>query len=272
MNIYLKEKQEVKMFPNVKKVLDSLIEEFKNNDIPESIAIVKYPTVNVPCNSWSLMNLLLVLLHHTKDARGLRQWKEAKRHVKKGAKSFQILVPCFKKQEGEEEKGLAYFTTGNVFKVEDTEGEPLDYQLLQLPDLPLIEKAKEWGITVEAIGGNTHCYGYYKPSAKIIALATPQEKTFLHELTHVADEKAIGKLKGGQDPIQEIVAELGAQALCRMVGKDPQNTTGNSYRYIEAYAKEVNLTVYSACLKVLSRVDKALNLILKGGSNESLNT
>lgn len=32
--LYLKEKQEVKMFPNVKKVLDSLIEEFKNNEYP----------------------------------------------------------------------------------------------------------------------------------------------------------------------------------------------------------------------------------------------
>jgi len=251
------------MFPNVKKVLDSLIEEFKSNNIPEAIAIAKNPTFNIPCNSWSLMNILVMLIHKTKDARGFRQWKEAKRHVKKGSKSFQILVPCFKKKEGTDDKGLAYFTTGNVFRVEDTEGEPLDYELIQVPDLPLLNRAKEWGITVEAIGGNDNFLGYYKSSAKIIALATPSEKTFFHELTHFADEKANGKLKGGQDPIQEIVAELGAQALCRMVGKDPQDTTGNSYRYIEHYAKEIEITPHSACLKVLSRVDKALNLILK---------
>ena len=258
------------MFPNVKKVLDSLIEEFKTGNIPQSIAIIKYPTVNIPCNHWSLMNMLLVLLHHTKDGRGFRQWKEAKRHVKKGSKSFQILVPCFKKQEGEEEKGLAYFTTGNVFKVEDTDGEPLDYEQLVLPDLPLLDRAREWGLEVKAVGGNSIAYGYYQPTSKIIGLATPQEKTFFHELVHVADEKNIGKLKTKQDPIQEIVAELGAAARCRLVGKDPQDTTGNSYHYIETYSKEIDLTPHSAVIKILSRVDKALNLILKGGSYESM--
>lgn len=260
------------MFPNVKKVLDSLIEEFKNNNIPEAIAIAKNPTINIPCNNWSLMNILVMLIHKTKDARGFRQWKEAKRHVKKGSKSFQILVPCFKKKEGEEEKGLAYFTTGNVFRVEDTDGEPLDYEQLVLPDLPLLDRAQEWGIEVKAVGGNSIAYGYYQPTSKIIGLATPQEKTFFHELMHVADEKNIGKLKTKQDPIQEIVAELGAQALCRIVGKDPANTTGNSYHYIESYAKEIDLTPHTAVIKVLSRVDKALNLILKGGDYESVNS
>lgn len=255
------------MFPNIKKVLDSVLEEFKSNNIPEKIAILKFPAVHVPSNKWSLLNQLIMIFHGTKDARGFRQWKEAKRHVKKGSKAFQILVPCFKKiHEEDTDKSLAYFTTGNVFRVEDTEGEQLDYEKLKLPDLPLIDVAKKWGIKVEAIGGNIDCFGYYKPSFNIIALATPSEKVFFHELTHVADEKANGKLKSGQDPIQEIVAEFGAQALCRMVGKDP-DTTGNSYHYIEGYAKEVNLTVYSACLKVMTRVDKALNLILKGGND-----
>jgi antirestriction protein ArdC len=256
------------LFDNIKKVLDSLIDEFKNNTIPEAISISKFPSIIVPSNSWSLMNQIIQIIHKTKDSRGFRQWVNSKRHVKKGSKAFQILVPCFKKDKDKNET-LAYFTTGNVFKVEDTEGEPLDYELLKLPDLPLLEKAKEWGITVEAIGGNISAMGYYKPSAKIIALATPHEKTFLHELMHVSDEKCQGSLKTKQDPIQEIVAELGAAALCRMVGKDPQDSTGNSYQYIEAYAKEINLTPHSACLKVLSRVDKALKLILKGGENES---
>lgn len=255
------------MFPNIKKILDSLIEEFKNGTIPEAISIAKFPAIKIPSNSWSLMNQIIQLINQTKDSRGIRQWNYVNRRVKKRAKSFQILVPCFKKED--DKQILAYFKTGNVFRVEDTEGEPLDYELIQVPDLPLLDRAKEWGITVEAIGGNDNFLGYYKSSAKIIALATPSEKTFFHELAHFADEKANGKLKGGQDPIQEIVAELGAQALCRMVGKDPQDTTGNSYRYIEHYAKEIEITPHSACLRVLHRVDKALNLILKGGSDES---
>jgi hypothetical protein len=34
----------------------------------------------------------------------------------------------------------------------------------------------------------------------------------------VAHEKVNGNLKAGQDPLQEIVAELSAATLCRMVG------------------------------------------------------
>lgn len=256
------------MFPNVKKVLDELIAEFESGSIPEAISITCFPRINVPCNKWSLLNQLIMLLHKTEDSRGFKQWQAVGRHVKKGAKSFQILVPAFKKEEGKEEKTLSYFTTGNVFRVEDTEGEQLDYEKLLLPDLPLMEVAKEWGVDVKAIGGNDTCLGYYKPSAHIIALATPQEKTFFHELCHVADEKVKGKLKNGQDPLQEIVAEVGAQVLCRLVGKDPVNTTGNSYRYISNYAKEIDLTPHSAILKVISDVDKVLKLILKGVEHE----
>lgn len=257
------------MFPNVKQVLDSIIEEFKNGTVAEKIAIIKNPVIVVPSNNWSLMNQLIMIVNHTADARGYKQWLEVKRHVKKGAKSFKILVPCFKKNEADE-KELAFFTTGNVFRVEDTDGEQLDYEKLLPPDLPFIERATEWGIKVIAVSGDFHAYGYFKPQSKVIGMATQEEQVFLHELMHVSDEKCQGKLKNGQDPIQEIVAELGAHALSRMVGKTPTKMTGNTYCYIEGYAKELNLTVHSACLKVISRVEKALNLILKGGKNESI--
>ena len=46
----------------------------------------------------------------------------------------------------------------------------------------------------------------------------PEESVFFHELAHAAHEKVKGTLKAGQDPLQEVVAELSAQALCRMVG------------------------------------------------------
>ncbi len=65
-----------------------------------------------------------MFIHKTEDARGFRQWIEVKRHVKKGSKSFQILVPCFKKEKDntkEEVPRLTGFTTGNVFRVEDTQ-------------------------------------------------------------------------------------------------------------------------------------------------------
>jgi hypothetical protein len=38
--------------------------------------------------------------------------------------------------------------------------------------------------------------------------------------------------------------------------------------YIESYAKKMNVTAHSACLKVLAETEKVLNLILK--EDESL--
>jgi antirestriction protein ArdC len=95
-------------------------------------------------------------------------------------------------------------------------------------------------------------------------LATSEEIVFLHELSHVAHEKVNGSLKRGQDPFQEIVAELSAAALCKIVGKKGNGRVGNSYRYIEKYAEKIKMSPYNACLKVMSETEKVLNLILKG--------
>jgi antirestriction protein ArdC len=69
--------------------------------------------------------------------------------------------------------------------------------------------------------------------------------------------------------LQEIVAELSAQALCRMVGKQARDTTGNSYRYIQSYSEKLKLSPQAACLKVMSETEKILNLILKPKGAES---
>jgi hypothetical protein len=63
--------------------------------------------------------------------------------------------------------------------------------------------------------------------------------------------------------LQILTAILVAQALCRMVGKQSRDTTGNSYRYIERYAEKINLSPQAARLKVMSEAKKVLTLILK---------
>jgi len=120
-----------------------------------------------------------------------------------------------------------------------------------------------------AIPGNYRCYGYYSSKRKEIALATPEEKTFFHELSHAAHDRVKKGLKSGQDPFQEIVAELSAQALCHLVGKQSGDTFGDSYRYIEGYAEKAKLTPHGACLKVMSQTEQVLKLILKKGSETS---
>ncbi len=156
-----------------------------------------------------------------------------------------------------------------VFRFEDTEGEPLEYEKLELPDFPLLERAEEWNISVKAIPGNYRYYGYYRPGSKEIALSTPDESVFFNELAHASHEKVKGTMKPGQDPLQEIVAELSAQALCRMVGKQARDTTGNSYRYIQGYAERLKLSAPAASLRVMADTERVLNLILKPKGIES---
>jgi antirestriction protein ArdC len=254
------------MVVSIHDTISSIIASFERGDIPEAVAYSMFPIPNIPSTKWSLLNRTLMFLAGTQDARGYRQWQQAGRYVKKGAKSFRILVPYIVKTEDEEngevERFLRGFMCKPVFRVEDTDGKKLDYEQIELPNLPLMKKAQEWGISVKAIPGNYRYYGYYSSGRKEIALATQEESVFFHELAHAAHEKVNGCLKSGQDPTQEIVAELSAAALCRMVGKKQDSNLGNSYRYIQHYATELNLSIHIACLKVMSETEKVLNTII----------
>ncbi|MCD4811249.1 antirestriction protein [bacterium] len=254
------------MNDKVKQVLSLITDKFKSGDIPKAVAYAMFPIPDIPCSKWSLLNRTLMFLSGTQDGRGFKQWQKADRFVKKGSKAIYILVPFIKKlEDGSDEKQVLYgFGCKPVFRVGDTEGESLDYEQIELPDLPLLQRAEEWGISVKAIPGNYRYYGYYSFKAGEIALATPEEKTFFHELSHAGHEKIKGTLKAGQDPFQEIVAELSAAVLCKLVGKQQNDTVGNSYRYIEKYAEKIKMSSYHACLKVMSETEKVLNLILKG--------
>jgi len=260
------------MNDRVKQVLNVIVDKFKSGEIPQAVALASFPIPDIPSSKWSFTNRTLMFLAGTGDARGFRQWTLANRWVKKGAKAIYILVPCLKKEvdedTGDEKEVLRFFKTSPVFKCEDTEGESLDYQLAEIPKLPLLDKAKEWGISVKAVPGNYRYMGYYASKRKEIALASPEEVTFFHELAHAGHEKINGRLKKGQDPFQEIVAELSAQALCHIVGKQTNDTSGNSFKYIEKYAQKVNMAPHSACLKVLSETEKVINLIV-GRENEN---
>lgn len=262
----------MKMSEKVKETLGIILEKFQSGEIPEAVAFSMYPFPDVPSADWSLLNRTIMFLNGTADARGYRQWNKANRYVKKGSKAVYILVPYFRsvkdKDTGEERKVLSGFGAKPVFRCEDTDGEPLEYQQMELPELPLAQRAVEWGIGVKAVPGNYRYYGYFSSQRKEIALATREESVFFHELSHAAHEKVKGDLKPGQDALQEIVAELSAQVLCRIAGRKAKDTMGNSFRYISRYAEKLKLSPYQACMKVLSDTEKVLCLILKGDSHE----
>ncbi len=258
------------MKPKVKEALNKIIERFESGDIPEAIAYSIFPTANLPCSNWSLTNRIITFINGSTDARGIRQWNYVNRYVKKGTKAIYILVPFIRSVEddlGENQHRLLGFGVAPVFRVEDTEGEPLEYENIQAPTFPLMDRAYEWGISIKAVPGNYKYFGFYAPGRKEIALATSQECVFFHELAHAGHHIVKGNLRNGQDPLQEIVAELSASALALMVGKSIEDTTGNSYRYIQKYAEQLNMSVHTACVKVLADTEKVLNLIIHNNIN-----
>ena len=137
------------------------------------------PLPEIPCSAWSLLNRTLVFISGTMDARGMRQWNSINRSVKKGSKALYILVPHLVKHAEDDrdvnQSRLLGFGVCPVFKVEDTQGEPLEYQNIEVPDLPLMDRALDWGISIKAVPGNYRYFGYYSSGRKEITLATSQE-------------------------------------------------------------------------------------------------
>jgi len=259
--------------PKVSETLKKIVELFKTGNVPAAISIATFPPFDVPSNSWSLTNRIIMTLNGTSDARGFRMWNEVNRYVKKGSKSFSILAPwivkkgsCAPRDDEDKPVHISHILRGflaiPVFRVEDTDGEKLEYQNLELPKLPLLDVAKNWGVDVAPVAYQGGWYGYYRPDKDEIRLATPEEKTFYHELSHAAHKRVVGELKNGQDWKQEVVAELSAQTLVHIFGRTENNTTGNSYEYISHYAQKANRDVGVACVSVLGDVEKVLSLIV----------
>lgn len=249
--------------------IDRLLALFESGQIPEAVAKTVIPPLDVPCARWSLANRMLTMLAGTADARGYRQWQEAGRHVRKGARAFYILAPRIAKVRVEDpetgetvrEKRLVGFLAVPVFRAEDTDGQPLEYPPMEPPEPPpLAELAHSWGLKVSYVPFAGGWYGHYRPERDEIVLASHEESTFFHELAHAAHKRAKGELRPGQDWKQEVVAELMAAVLMRLFGR--KNHDGNAYQYIRSYAERANKNIRRACMAVLVDVGRCLDLIL----------
>ena len=244
----------------IKAAMDKILKIFESDNL-EIItrAVFKVPegaAYSKPSDNWSFLNRIMMLIEDTEDARGFNQWKDAGRQVMKGSKAIYIFAPMMKKIEDEktgEEKHILYgFKAVPVFRYEDTEGEDIPQAPKFNLELPVRFDGiiAELGLTVKAMAFNGGFYGYYSQSKKVIALCTPEIKTFLHELSHAVDDKlSNGKLKGGQHNDQEVVAEFsGAVIGCMMGYKIP---LGNCKQYIEGYSFREMLHNLNRCEKVI---------------------
>ena len=206
------------------------------------------------------------------DARGFRQWQQVGRSVKGGSKAFYIMVPRMtwrETEQGDEEQIVSGFMAKPVFRYEDTAGKPIQSQTTtRTPGSAAHRKGQRMGNLGQSDTWQLQLLRIFLQTNAEIALATKEESVFFHELAHAAHSKV--QTSTGKRPLwsKEIVAELSAAALCRIVGKTSKHL-GNSYRYIKHYAKKGNLSPIKACLKVLQDVESTLKLILSQTSEVS---
>nr|WP_067929596.1 ArdC family protein [Alicyclobacillus shizuokensis] len=176
-----------------------LLDMWETGELPQAVARTFIePKGDRPCDKWSLANRLLMVAHDTFDARGFKQWEEAGRKVKKGAKAFYILGPVTKTvtredpETGEEIRRLVVvgFKAIPVFRLEDTEGDPVTVPNYDPPVLPpLMNVAQAWGIPVRYAPKTGRFYGLYHPVRDEIILCSHDEITFFHELAHAAHNR-----------------------------------------------------------------------------------
>ena len=251
-----------------KGVLDRVLEAFETGAVPEAIARSVLPAFDVPSSRWSLNNRILMCFAGTADARGIRQWRAVGRWPRKGCKACYILAPLYVNkadrdaETGEETEHRIFtgFKCCPVFRIEDTEGRPIQYPDLHPPEPPpLADVARTWGIQVKYLPGNGGCYGYYQPGGNRIGLCTHDLSTFFHELGHAAHDR-LGALRTSSKWEQEVVAELTAAVLSHLYGAQPDD--GGAYRYIRRHAAQAGRDVYAACMSVIADVEKCLGMVL----------
>lgn len=256
--------------------INKIIEIFESGQIPDAIAHSTIPMPDIPSAKWKgmrnrvLLYIETVLQGKSMDARTWKQWKEVGRYPT-GKTGFYLWRPNFIVREDEKTKEKESYITGFrpfvAFSYSDTKGKDLPESPptdpAEVP--PLMDVAKKWGIDVSYLPSVVGFWGAYTPSSDEIQLATHDESTFFHELSHAAHKRVIegrgDNIKLEQDPIQEITAELAATVLCTLVGRQPAND-GMRYKYISKYAEDAGISPVDACKKVLDDVDKCLQLIL----------
>lgn len=249
----------------VEEATQTLLDAWESGDMPQAItrSTIARQVGARPCDDWSLGNYLLMLLQGTEDARGFRQWEKVSRRVSKGSKAIYILGPCTVKKRneetGEEYPVLIGFKSIPVFRLQDTEGEPVevpDYAPPAQP--PLAQVAEAWGLQVSYGPFTGGFYGWY--NGQQIHLVTHDVKVFFHELAHAAHDR-LGLLKRrGQDPHQEIVAETAAAVLCRLYGFEGFEVHARDY--VATYAGCSPKDTAKRLLAHLSDIQRVLELIV----------
>ena len=145
----------------------------------------------------------------------------------------------------------------------ESERKPTRHEPINLSEIPLIEKATKWGITVKKVySGMCKCHGHYDKNRKEIQLASTDIKTFLHGLAHAAIERLSDTITHTKPQQQEIISEMAAAALFQITMNRPDERLSTSYSIIVFNAVALNTPPLDACLEVFAETEEIIESIL----------
>lgn len=271
-----------------RKAADAVLKAFEDTaSLPEKLANVVLSVGGRHADNYSWNNQFLVMIHGYTDAAGYKQWvNEYGRQVRKGERAFPILAPVKRTftatetdaETGEERKVSRSYIVGwkgvAVFGLEQTDVVDSDRWQKRcsaqaeaqaaVEAEPLFAVAQALGLAVNA---NGHLYawgaaGCYRPTRQEIELAVENAATWAHELCHAVDDR-LGTLnqRYGQQPDNEIVAELGGAILLTAMGREHEADLGGCWEYIKGYSEGGD--TLAAAMKLLNRTLDVVSLILR---------
>ena len=277
----------------------AIINAFRNPDnLPAKLAQVVLAAGGNHSSKYSWGNQFLVIIHGYSDAAGFRQWQDYGRQVRKGSKAFPILAPIkrtFNKDttgpdgtiRTERVSYVAGWKDVKVFGLESTDiSDPAKWEKFQgrgaasqriIEAAPFAVLAGRWGFEVKADGHliNRGALGCYSPDTKQLRLAVANLSTWAHELVHLVDD-GLGNMvtRYGQQPDNEIVAELGGAILLATIASRPDAGVeasdadlGGCWSYISSYGGGDTL---QAAAKLLNRTLEAVSYILEALEDETI--
>lgn len=275
--------RELKITEGAAKALDMILKLFESpEDLPAKMARVFLNIGQRYCDRWSVRNQFIVAIMGASDAATAKTWQSRGRWVTKeryyngGFNILKPLVRCFKVKELDDEgkevertvRYLYGFEHWHVYAKEETVVKDAElaakFDATQeasqyLSALPWLDLSKAWGIEVHP-AASSWFLGSYDPTTHAIQLCVENVAVWAHELVHAAEDR-LGHLKvHGQDPEQEIVAELGAQVLLTCAGLSAHVDLGGCWEYLKHYSagRDAKMEAY----RLTGRILDAVSLIL----------
>lgn len=277
--------RELQISDGAQQVLATILGLFNEPEkLPAKMARVFLQVGERYCDRWSVRNQLIVAIMGAQDAATAKTWRQRGRWVTEHAYrhgGFNILRPLVRSftvketddQGKEVERRVSFlygFAAWHVHAIEETEvrdaelakrfeSAPEETQKF-LSALPWLELAKSWGLSVSP-AASSWFLGSYSPDDHTIQLCTTSVAVWAHELIHAAEDKLGRITKKGQDPDQEIVAELGAQVLLTCAGLQSEVDLRSCWEYLRKYSEGEDAAVRA--YRLTGRVVDAVEHVLR---------